>query len=58
MNLNDFLTLAAHAHGDRPAVELSDQQLTFAELHALAGRTAARPHSSRRTASDPATGSA
>ncbi|MFI1769369.1 long-chain fatty acid--CoA ligase [Streptomyces sp. NPDC020800] len=41
MNLNDFLTRAAHAHGDRPAVELDDQQLTYAELHALAGRTAA-----------------
>ncbi|MFE2580571.1 long-chain fatty acid--CoA ligase [Streptomyces sp. NPDC059378] len=41
MNLNDFLTRAAHAHGDRVAVELDDQQLTYAELHALAGRTAA-----------------
>jgi long-chain acyl-CoA synthetase len=41
MNLNDFLTRAAHAHRDRPAVELGDQQLTYAELHALAGRTAA-----------------
>ncbi|MER5597522.1 long-chain fatty acid--CoA ligase [Streptomyces sp. NPDC002265] len=41
MNLNDFLTRAAHAHGDRVAVELDDQQLTYAELHALAGRSAA-----------------
>ncbi|MFD7874303.1 AMP-binding protein [Streptomyces sp. NPDC059766] len=41
MNLNDFLTRAAHAHGVRVAVELGDRQLTYAELHTLAGRTAA-----------------
>ncbi|WP_369249183.1 long-chain fatty acid--CoA ligase [Streptomyces sp. R41] len=41
MNLADFLTRAARIHGDRLAVELDDQQLTYAELHTLAGRTAA-----------------
>ncbi|MFC9284551.1 long-chain fatty acid--CoA ligase [Streptomyces collinus] len=41
MNLNDFLTRAAHAHSDRTAVELGAQRLTYAELHALAGHTAA-----------------
>ncbi|MFJ2724136.1 long-chain fatty acid--CoA ligase [Streptomyces collinus] len=41
MNLNDFLTRAAGTRGDRTAVELGAQRLTYAELHALAGRTAA-----------------
>jgi long-chain acyl-CoA synthetase len=41
MNLNDFLAHAADDHGDRLAVELGDRGLTYAELDALAGRTAA-----------------
>ncbi|MGW2727883.1 long-chain-fatty-acid--CoA ligase [Streptomyces sp. NPDC001494] len=41
MNLNDLLTRAAAEHGRRRAVELGDHGLTYAELDALAGRTAA-----------------
>ncbi|MGW3247382.1 long-chain-fatty-acid--CoA ligase [Streptomyces sp. NPDC001070] len=41
MHLTDFLARAADAHGDRLAVELGDHTLTYAELDALAGRTAA-----------------
>ena len=41
MNLNDFLARAADEHGHRCAVELGDQRLSYAELDALAGRTAA-----------------
>ncbi|WP_433446004.1 long-chain-fatty-acid--CoA ligase [Streptomyces sp. CA-142005] len=41
MNLNDLLTRAAAEHGHRRAVELGEHGLTYAELDALAGRTAA-----------------
>ncbi|MDX2648111.1 long-chain fatty acid--CoA ligase [Streptomyces sp. PA03-1a] len=41
MHLTDFLAASAHAHGDRVAVELGDHALTYAELDAIAGRTAA-----------------
>ncbi|MGD1225693.1 long-chain fatty acid--CoA ligase [Streptomyces krungchingensis] len=41
MNLNDFLARAATEHAHRRAVELGDHGITYAELDALAGRTAA-----------------
>ncbi|MEU8620521.1 long-chain fatty acid--CoA ligase [Streptomyces sp. NPDC048623] len=41
MNIADFLSRSAAQHGPRIAVELGEDALTYSELDALAGRTAA-----------------
>ncbi|MFI0367326.1 long-chain fatty acid--CoA ligase [Actinomadura sp. 1N219] len=41
VNIADLLSRTAAQHGPRTAVELGDASLTYAELDALAGRTAA-----------------
>ncbi|QIP83247.1 long-chain fatty acid--CoA ligase [Streptomyces sp. Tu 2975] len=41
MNIADFLSRSAAEHGPRTAIELGDRSLTYTELDALAGRTAA-----------------
>src|SRR5260370_18119898 len=40
MNIGSLLTKASRLHGDRPAIQYSEQQLTYTELNQRVGRFA------------------